>query len=99
MPISRPLERPNRTRSLDQEADWITALAEFRELSHEQQLVVVLEFGQWVVSLRSDYIGRLEFHRETVRRALAMGLPRSDTSSDREWRVAGAVSGQTHVIG
>lgn len=72
MPIGRddgPVYRPSR---LDEETEWINVLAVLEGLSLGEQLELLLRFGQWVREYRDTRLEILEFHRETVRRALAL---------------------------
>jgi len=78
MPIGRS-ERPvHGSSGLDEEAEWLGALAILDELSLREQLELLLRFGWWVRDCRNTRLELLEFHKETVRRAMAFPFARPE---------------------
>jgi len=65
MPFSRPPEPPIPSGSLDHEADWVSVLDAFRDLTTEHQALVVRDFGRWLMKLRSSDLRHLQ-SRELV---------------------------------
>ena len=90
MPMWRN-DGPVRGSSLDGEAEWVSVLAILEELSLGEQLQLLLRFGEWVRECRDTRLELLEFHRETVHRAMALEV-------GRDWRVLDVQEGPARVI-
>lgn len=74
MPIGRTDGPVHGSSGLDEEAEWVGALAILDELSLREQLQLLLRFGEWVRNCRTTRLEILEFHKETVRRAMALNF-------------------------
>jgi len=78
VPGIRPYQPSGGADDIDDAIAWVSVIALFDDMTVAQQAEFLYRVALWSCDLRSLRIEHLEFHQETVRRAMALPFARPE---------------------